>query len=175
MEQPFVMTISHRVFVLHASGVFPSYCCSSVSSSDMCHPFVEMCQRTGCPPPSPPGLPPLSAFVSISCQMLGFRALTRQPWKWKCKRSVIYHPSPAVLCLEVSPPITGQDHRKLPSVGTMVTRLVDGGCSWCVIWCKWSIGVGGEWGPGGGLGGVARRCGDGNNEMVRATGRRTKS
>lgn len=39
---------------------------------------------------------------------------------------MIYHPSPAVLCLEVSPPITGQDHRKLPSVGTMATGFVDG-------------------------------------------------
>lgn len=60
-----MMTISHRVFVLHASGVFPSYCCSSVSSSDMCHPFVEMCQRTGCSPPPPSSLPPSSLCLCV--------------------------------------------------------------------------------------------------------------
>lgn len=64
----------------------------------------------------------------------GSGALTRQPWKWKCKRSVIHHPSPAAQCLEVSPPIAGQDHRKLPSVGAIVTEFVDVRWSWCAIW-----------------------------------------
>lgn len=78
---------------------------------------------------------------------------------------MIYHPSPAVLCLEVAPPITRQDHRKLPSVGTIVTRFVDGRWSWCVIWSKWSM-MQGE---------SARRCGDGRRDRDECITCETKS
>lgn len=83
----------------------------------MCQPFVKVCQRTGC------SLPLSLCLCVYFLPDAGLGALTRQPWKWKCKRSVIHHPSPAVLCLEVSPPITGQDHRKLPSVDITVTEF----------------------------------------------------
>lgn len=136
------------------------FCGSPVCSSDMCQPFVKVCQRTGCSP-----APSLCLCVYFLPDA-GSGALTRQPWKWKCKRLVIYHPSPAVLRLEVSPPITGQDHRKLPSVGSMVTGFA------LKLMCYLEQMKYDTWRQRGGEG--ARRCGDGNGEMVGETWRRVR-
>lgn len=92
------------LFLLILVFIFASGPC--LCSSDA---FVEVCQRTGC------------SLHLCFLPDAGFGALTRQPWKRKCKRSLMHHPLTSCSLFEACQPISGQDHRKSPSAGIAAT------------------------------------------------------
>lgn len=107
------------------SGLCPSW--SSSSHSSPCLFIRRFCRVL----PENRLFPPSLRFLPDA----GTGALTRQPWKRKCKRSLMHHPLASCSLLEACQPISEQDHRKSPSAG----HRGDGRRGWCVFWSGGSV------------------------------------